>query len=275
MIELDNPNWKLLRHAYGSAEDIPEMLVNLRKNDQTNDDDLFYGCLCHQYSLYSATFAAIPHLVEIMQQTHNKELKCDILVFCGMVYAYDFWENYQYKKNNIVLSELRASLSTELMLSIQMDYFQVIPFIHAIALDLLKDQNLAEEDKEYTILTIAAINQCGDFARVGLSFPFSSQEFICTCPHCNIELEIKTENQKLISYQKTNFTKNLIQPRSINIKKWNGEYNREQLPFWLKSLSISAKVPYLYLIVEYLFGTVTCNSCSGTFHLIDRLEEES
>jgi len=77
--------WQRYTHAYGSAEDIPEMLKDLasqsdriRKSVQRN----FYANLYHQGSRYSATVVAVPFLVEFLEcsQVKDKDFILEYLV---------------------------------------------------------------------------------------------------------------------------------------------------------------------------------------------------
>lgn len=74
MLALDDPRWAELRHAYGSATDTPILLKSLEANPNqeagdplTSDDpwNLLWGSICHQGSVYSASYAAVPHLIRI------------------------------------------------------------------------------------------------------------------------------------------------------------------------------------------------------------------
>ncbi|MFD2686338.1 hypothetical protein ACFS5L_16025 [Streptomyces phyllanthi] len=58
-------NWGELTHAYGSAEDIPGLFARL---GGTEDDQVWqelWSALCHQGSVYSASWAAMPVLADI------------------------------------------------------------------------------------------------------------------------------------------------------------------------------------------------------------------
>jgi hypothetical protein len=70
MIPLDSPRWSELQHAYGSAADIPALLRELETfpSSEGNGDPWFtlWSSLCHQESIYSASFAAVPHIVRIL-----------------------------------------------------------------------------------------------------------------------------------------------------------------------------------------------------------------
>ncbi len=78
MLRLDSLEWLELGHAYGSAHDIPILLTRLASGDNDALDPLF-GALCHQGSVYSASFAAMPHLVAIAKQLSDPDLRAETL----------------------------------------------------------------------------------------------------------------------------------------------------------------------------------------------------
>lgn len=71
MIELDDPRWRKLSHAYGSAADIPELLRQLagatgpKPGYDSEPWFSLWSSLCHQGDVYDASYAALPHIVEI------------------------------------------------------------------------------------------------------------------------------------------------------------------------------------------------------------------
>jgi len=70
MLELDDSRWSELSHAYGQAADIPDLLRRLaeRPAQQGPRDEPWFtlwSSLCHQGDVYCASYAAIPHIVEI------------------------------------------------------------------------------------------------------------------------------------------------------------------------------------------------------------------
>ena len=75
MIELTEPAWSKLTHAYGNASDIPRLLRQLAQNPGPkceNDSEPWFtlwSSLCHQGDVYQASFAAIPHIVAIAQSS--------------------------------------------------------------------------------------------------------------------------------------------------------------------------------------------------------------
>ena len=71
MLSLDDPSWRELRHAYGSAADIPDLLRALARSTapkrDSEDEPWFslWSSLCHQGDVYAASYAAVPHIVQV------------------------------------------------------------------------------------------------------------------------------------------------------------------------------------------------------------------
>jgi hypothetical protein len=63
-------DWSALRHAYGPATDVPELLTRARSASapvKYRDEPWFslWSALCHQGDVYTASYAAVPELVQI------------------------------------------------------------------------------------------------------------------------------------------------------------------------------------------------------------------
>lgn len=70
MLELDDPRWAELRHAYGSASDTPNLLLRLDNTSISMGKEepwfTLWSSLAHQGDVYSASFAAVPHIVRVL-----------------------------------------------------------------------------------------------------------------------------------------------------------------------------------------------------------------
>ncbi|MFD0265101.1 hypothetical protein ACFVGY_00685 [Streptomyces sp. NPDC127106] len=65
---IDDIDWAALEHAYGTADDVPELLRAAGSADPRVRDgalDELFSSLCHQGSVYSATAAAVPFLARL------------------------------------------------------------------------------------------------------------------------------------------------------------------------------------------------------------------
>src|SRR5512143_3932378 len=70
MLAFDDPQWATLTHAYGPAADIPPLLAKAREDTGSGSEpgstwfDL-WSALCHQGDTYTASYAAVPHLLAL------------------------------------------------------------------------------------------------------------------------------------------------------------------------------------------------------------------
>jgi hypothetical protein len=75
MLDLGHPRWGELCHAYGAAGDIPNLLRALASSTgptQGHQDEPWFSLwssLCHQGDVYTASYAAVPHIVQIASET--------------------------------------------------------------------------------------------------------------------------------------------------------------------------------------------------------------
>ncbi|OSZ62130.1 hypothetical protein OQI_01610 [Streptomyces pharetrae CZA14] len=61
-------DWSRLHHAYGTAEDIPSLLDRAGSDPQDSSWDDLWSRLCHQGTVYSASYAALPALTEMARR---------------------------------------------------------------------------------------------------------------------------------------------------------------------------------------------------------------
>ena len=68
MLELNSPRWEELSHAYGEASNIPGLIEQLKITPPSTKfkSEPWYSIwssLCHQNDVYTASYAAVPHIV--------------------------------------------------------------------------------------------------------------------------------------------------------------------------------------------------------------------
>lgn len=82
MLSLKSKRWSDLEHAYGAATDIPALLMQLANvpNSKGDEEPWFslWSSLAHQGEVYSASFAAIPHVIQALA---SAPLKADFAYF--------------------------------------------------------------------------------------------------------------------------------------------------------------------------------------------------
>jgi len=70
VLSLNSGRWSELQHAYGSAKDIPALLRGLlalpKSEGKAEPWFTLWSALAHQGNVYSASFAAVPHVIEAL-----------------------------------------------------------------------------------------------------------------------------------------------------------------------------------------------------------------
>ena len=70
MLSLDSPRWAELQHAYGNAADIPSLLFDLTRLPRSEGEAepwfSLWSAMAHQGDVFSASFAAVPHVIEAL-----------------------------------------------------------------------------------------------------------------------------------------------------------------------------------------------------------------
>lgn len=77
---LDDIDWHHLSHAYGPADDVPDLLRSLASPDEQVRKDAIYelfGNIWHQGTVYEATIHAVPFLIELLVHPETPD-KADI-----------------------------------------------------------------------------------------------------------------------------------------------------------------------------------------------------
>ena len=111
MLRLDSPRWSTLQHAYGSAADTPQLLRQLKDLPSSEADAepwfSIWSSLAHQGDVYSASFAAVPHVIAALA---NAPTKADHSFF-----HFPAWvEICRQKKSVLVPDDLSAAYSNAL-----------------------------------------------------------------------------------------------------------------------------------------------------------------
>jgi hypothetical protein len=84
MLTSTDPRWSQLTHAYGAAGDIPALLERARSDlrpGHQRESAWFelWSALCHQGDAYTASYAALPHLVAIARTRRGSNSQFDPL----------------------------------------------------------------------------------------------------------------------------------------------------------------------------------------------------
>src|SRR5579885_3207533 len=117
--QLASINWSALSHAYGSAADVPHLLLDLTSSDeQTRESALgtLYTNIYHQGTVYQASAYAVPFLLELLRDETMPEREGLLVLLAhlarGNTYHRQHWHFYseERKQDPALLAELEEGV---------------------------------------------------------------------------------------------------------------------------------------------------------------------
>ena len=147
MLPLDNTLWSELEHAYGKADDIPSLLLMLADlPDSAGESEPWFtlwSSLAHQGDVYSASFAAVPHVINALASAPERA--------SAVYFQFPAWvEICRVKNGTPIPTELGEAYFAAL---------KKLPFLVASASD-------REWDEGFLTITLSAIAASKGYASV-------------------------------------------------------------------------------------------------------------
>lgn len=91
---LDSVDWSQLSHAYGSADDVPQLLKDLQSTDPEVYKTAFTKCwsnIYHQGSRYSASVEAIPFLYALLDSPATQDRESLLYLITSLAIGHPDW----------------------------------------------------------------------------------------------------------------------------------------------------------------------------------------
>ncbi|TXS37227.1 hypothetical protein [Streptomyces sp. OR43] len=103
-------DWSRLNHAYGTAQDIPGLLDAMSPDPQDAGWGALWSRLCHQGTVYSAGYAALPALAAMARQWSAAERSAPLCLAGAIVASVDRPDNGEdpYLSRSAATAELRG-----------------------------------------------------------------------------------------------------------------------------------------------------------------------
>ena len=278
MLNTDSPRWAELEHAFGNASEVPRQLHQLfEKQNYGNDPhEVLFGCLCHQGSIYTATYAAVPHVVNAFS-TQSTNSKIWLFTFLGLVAI--------SKDTQPIPDDLR------------MAYFKAMNEAKFLVIDVAKQTDIPKPDYAHLLSAVPALHGLHTVHEI-IDWMLVANEVRGRCVACGEEFSVDSEkvpfkveyvrqHSTLSSRHKVEHLDNNgitvmaqsphmeVYPTSASSLFWNGSVCEKNVMSWLISLATSADHPAVVERVLALFGHLDCINCKTKISLWDaaRLEK--
>lgn len=225
--------WADLRHAYGAAEDVPNLLKHLEQNPSDELIGDLWSALCHQGTVYTASFAALPILVEIAGRLTGK-WRLNALVLAGAIVASD---DVVGERPDAVVEGVTGDLNR-------------------LIAETMTDSSFDDQTFIYLMQAAAAANGEMFWAR---NFDrLAGDEFPGQCPACASGLYFAIgKNGYFTTHQdyvaNTNGPRAPIEPSIVSNLPADG--------VWLERLAATQGRDELAKRILYIFGASRCTAC--------------
>jgi hypothetical protein len=249
MIDLESSRWSELSHAYGAAGNVPRLLAGMLSGDESSVDELF-SSLCHQGSIYTASYAAVPYLVDIAARLLRPDLRTQILVLVGSIAT-----SSDDRSDVPIAPDVRDAYETAL------------PRARDLALATLGER-LDPCDAVYLLQAAAGLE--GHLSLGRILQGFVAEEFGLKCPFCNSELYVWPDGEGLSTAAEDPVTTPMT-VRTAIIPGPAPNSPREAEFRWLMEKGGKAALSAIGGRLPYLNGSGTCPACKSEFSVMDEL----
>jgi len=253
MLQLSDPLWRELRGPLGSAENVPSLLTQLREQyDSGVKDELFWEELFHQNTIYGCTYAAVPYLSGLAQETDDPETRLDIYISCGIFEA----NNVNERDCEVPVEFARDGtlIAPEAAKEIYRAYREALAVLAGMGQSLAGYVRTKrdESEKRYFVAASAAYEGYRDAACMLAMFS-GGEEYVLGCPACGEDIYIWPDERQedwLVVYKndpvstakEAGLPIEVRQPESLEDSGMRHLYNQARL---VEDDTLLAHLPYL------------------------------
>lgn len=274
MLDLNNTEeWRKLENAFDDAVKIPDMIKKIIETpDREVLVELTTEYLSHQTSIYEATFAAFPHLVQICERLQEPDDRLNMFLDLGLLLK-DFGgdaEMVTIFKN----SKSSPEIVSDLMESFRISFKQLKP-IAASLMEYVKGED--DETKQYFLISLAVAHEVFFMSSVLWRYN-DNTEYDFFCPHCKKLVVLLNEPGQDVLFVQNDYPSSKggeerfpAHPATIDRKDFSAEILPGNSYQWLSYYIDELSIDTLRVVVNYLFGDVDCPHCQKNFNIFERI----
>ncbi|MEV7007336.1 hypothetical protein [Streptosporangium sp. NPDC051022] len=238
-------DWSSLSHAYGSAEDIPSLLDRIETDPSDEDWSGLRSALCHQGTVYSASFAALPRLTAIAV-SGAPDAQLHVLFLAGAIMA--------GADQPHGAGEVRATYAAEIAELLRMANGH---------LRTLRNRT------GYLYLLEAVLGLEGvPVWSEELAWELDSGEYEVSCPDCETDLFIVIGDHGCFSTAGDHALEDDVEKAPLRPTAPGDLYGIGRR---LHDIALADGHPDIATAMTYLFGNARCTDCGADFLVADRV----
>jgi hypothetical protein len=239
------PDWQQLQHAYGEASDVPALLKQLSPDPNAAVWQELWSRICHQGTVYTASFAALPALLDTATGWPPRDRPMVLSLAAAIVSSSDV-----------------AGSRDELMRGLE----RTVAAFERLGHECLADTGLSDEDFVYVAQAVLAFQ--GDMLWGSRLDLLVSGEFEGECSSCRARLA-------LVIGEYGFFTTS---------EEWVNRPSTKRVPImpadaaalsgvarWLHDEAARSGHVVVARWVQHLFGVTACPACASATNVEDAI----
>lgn len=239
-------DWASLRDAYGDAALVPDLLRRLSTDDRDPVWDELWSRICHQGTVYSASFAALPHLLAWSRSIAPAKRTMVLVLSAAIVNSRDISSGME--------SRAAAVQSTR-------DAF------HDLAVETMTEPGVAEVDFIYLMQAVLSFRGVQTWGAV--LGQLSSGEFAGVCLQCGADLNLVIGEYGFFAtvdewVNRPGCKRTAIEASPIDTLSGVSK--------WLHTQALECGQERLAVCLPYLFGTTTCPRCNSRIEVDEAIQ---
>ncbi|MED3803499.1 hypothetical protein P4562_16350 [Lysinibacillus xylanilyticus] len=261
MLELTSAVWGNLTGPYGSGENVPALLQQLKQAyDKETVDALFENYFFHQNTIYTVTYAAVPYLMQIACSTNYPEVQHHLFIICGIIEA--------SRGDSGFPTDLKI-LDEHIGADIYNSYIEAIRKMALLGKNVRTYATTLDDnvEKRYVLAADAAYRGAYRLSDMLMMF-VTGEEYIAICPHCKEDVYL-WEGATQAFVQDPVLDKEQEAHKVVPASKFS---DMEQMVLAEQAAVIGEHE--LVHDLPYLAGEVNCPSCSVNIQIWSALLEQ-
>jgi hypothetical protein len=236
--------WEGLRHAYGPAVDIPDLLARLSPDPDAPVWDELWSRLCHQGTVYSASFAALPALDAAASHWPPTQRAAALNLAAGIVASQDV-----------------AGRREQFMRGLD----PTVGHLEQLALETIAAPGLSRIELLYLLQDVLAFR--GDPLWGRRLDGLADGEFPGVCPSCGADLYLVVGQSGFF----TTVEDWVRQPKARRVAVQPSTGELPPVGSWLREQALRVGDTDLATWISHAFGTSRCPECGRSFALPDAI----
>ncbi|MFF9345991.1 hypothetical protein [Streptomyces sp. NPDC014734] len=239
-------DWPQLSHAYGSAEDIPALLALIASEPEPELWNDLWSALCHQGTVYPASFAALPWLAD-MAESEDREQAVNALGLAGAIMA--------GAEQPHEARDVRTRHSTE---------------IAALLASVNRRLRTATDRTEYVELLESMLGFEGVAGwSEDLAWGIGNEEYEVSCPGCETSLFVVLgERGFFCTSEDYALSDGPVETRPL---RPTSPADLQAIGSRLHGIALGDGQHEVAHVLTYVFGNATCPDCETDFSVADRV----